>query len=156
MNSDLQTLASLFGVQQAAITDDAGRLLDCAGDAEPPTAAILVLAHATLSAASELGRRSGSGDCLEIVQQHDGGVIYLHGLPQRRALLVRCQNVDVIPAIRSACQNFAKPVTTRVRPVSAPTLGLTDALHAEPAWQDAESAAFEFPQTRGGGTTMTV
>ncbi|OYW71735.1 MAG: hypothetical protein B7Z37_26905 [Verrucomicrobia bacterium 12-59-8] len=130
----LTALATLPDVIQVAIADDAGRLLDCAGDAEPPTAAILVLAHATLSAASELGRRSGSGDCLEIVQQHDGGVIYLHGLPQRRVLLVRCQNTDVIPALRAACQQLAKPVTTRVRPVSAPAFGLADALHAEPAW----------------------
>ncbi len=130
----LTALASLQSVVQVAIADDAGRLLDCAGDAEPPTAAILVLAHATLSAASELGRRSGSGDCLEIVQQHDGGVIYLHGLPQRRVLLVRCQNTDVIPAIRTACEGLAKPVTTRIRPVSTPSLDLSDALHAEPAW----------------------
>ena len=132
---ELTTLvSSLPAVLQAAITDDAGRLLDCAGDAEPPTAAILVLAHATLSAASELGRRSGSGDCLEIVQMHDAGVIYLHSLPQRRVLLVRCQNMDVIPAVRSACQDLAKPITTRIRPVSAPALDLSDALHAEPAW----------------------
>ncbi|MHB1080350.1 MAG: hypothetical protein ACYC67_13170 [Prosthecobacter sp.] len=131
---ELTALASIPEVIQIAIADDAGRLLDCAGYAEPPTAAILVLAHATLSAASELGRRSGSGDCLEIVQQHDGGVIYLHGLPQRRVLLVRCQNTDVIPAIRTACVGLAKPITTRVRPVSAPSLSLSDALHAEPAW----------------------
>lgn len=131
---DLVSLSSLPAVIQVAIADDAGRLLDCAGGAEPPTAAILVLAHATLSAASELGRRSGSGDCLEIVQQHDGGVIYLHGLPQRRVLLVRCQNTDVIPALRSACQEIAKPITTRVRPVASPSLNLADALHAEPAW----------------------
>jgi len=131
---ELNALASIPEVIQVAIADDAGRLLDCAGDAEPPTAAILVLAHATLSAASELGRRSGSGDFLEIVQQHDGGVIYLHGLPQRRVLLVRCQSTDAIPAIRSACQTLAKPITTRIRPVSLPALNLSDALHAEPAW----------------------
>jgi hypothetical protein len=131
---ELTLLASLPQVIQAAIADDAGRLLDCAGDAEPPTAAILVLAHATLSAASELGRRSGSGDCLEIIQQHDGGAIYLHGLPQRRVLLVRCQNTDVIPTLRSACQGLARPITTRVRPVAVPALDLVDALHAEPAW----------------------
>ncbi len=131
---ELNALASLPAVIQVAIADDAGHLLDCAGAAEPPTAAILVLAHATLSAASELGRRSGSGDCLEIIQQHDAGIIYLHGLPQRRVLLVRCQNTDVIPALRAACQNLAKPITTRIRPVSAPLLDLSAALHAEPAW----------------------
>lgn len=131
---NLTALASIPDVIQIAIADDAGRLLDCAGDAELPTAAILVLAHATLSAASELGRRSGSGDCLEIVQQHDGGVIYLHGLPQRRVLLVRCRNTSVIPALRTACQELAKPITTRIRPIAPPSLDLADALHAEPAW----------------------
>ena len=130
----LTALAALPEVTQVAIADDAGRLLDCAGHGEPPTAAILVLAHATLSAASELGRRSGSGDCLEIIQQHEGGVIYLHGLPQQRVLLVRCQSLAVIPALKSACMGLSKPITTRVRPVSAPTMGLADALHAEPAW----------------------
>ena len=131
---ELTALASIPDVIQVAVADDAGRLLDCAGDADPPTAAILVLAHATLSAASELGRRAGSGDCLEIVQQHDGGVIYLHGLPQRRVLLVRCQTTDVIPAIRTGCEGLARPITTRIRPVSSPSLNLSDALHAEPAW----------------------
>ncbi|WP_395740306.1 hypothetical protein [Prosthecobacter sp.] len=130
----LTALASLPEVIQAAIADDAGRLLDCAGHGEPPTAAILVLAHATLAAACELGRRSGSGDCLEIIQLHEAGVIYLHGLPQRRVLMVRCQSVAVIPELRIACQGLAKPITTRVRPMSAPTMGLADALHAEPAW----------------------
>ncbi|MDP1588484.1 MAG: hypothetical protein Q8M07_12110 [Prosthecobacter sp.] len=134
MNFDLQPLATLPGVCQVAITDDSGRLLDCAGDAEPPTAAILVLAHATLSAASELGRRSGSGDCLEVVQQHDGGVIYLLGLPHRRVLLVRCQNSDVIAAIRAASRRLAQSITTRVRPVAAPLPDISSALHAEPAW----------------------
>lgn len=131
---ELTALASIPDVIQVAVADDAGRLIDCAGDAEPPTAAILVLAQATLSAACELGRRSGSGDCLEIVQQHDGGVIYLHGLPQRRVLLVRCQNTGVIPAIRTACEGLAKPITTRIRPVSVPSFDLSDALHAEPVW----------------------
>lgn len=131
---ELSALASIPEVIQAAVADDAGRLLDCAGGAEPPTAAILVLAHATLSAASELGRRSGSGDCLEIVQQHDGGVIYLHGLPQRLVLLVRCRTTDAIPAIRAACAELARPITTRVRPVSVPSFDISDALHAEPAW----------------------
>lgn len=130
----LTAIAALPEVIQVAIADDAGSLLDCAGDAEPPTAAILVLAHATLSAASELGRRSGSGDCLEIIQQHDGGVIYLHGLPQRRVLLVRCHGSEVVPALRNACQSLAKPITTRIRPVALPALDMADALHAEPRW----------------------
>ncbi|MCB1276179.1 roadblock/LC7 domain-containing protein [Prosthecobacter sp.] len=131
---NLSQIKSIPGVLQAAIADDAGRLLDCIGDVEPPTAAVLVLAHATLSAAAELGRRSGSGDCLEIIQQHEGGAIYLHGMPQRRVLLVRCQNIDAIPFVRAASQNLAKPITTRIRPVSTPSHDLADALHAEPAW----------------------
>lgn len=131
---ELTSLAALPEVIQVAIADDAGRLLDCAGEAPPPTAAILVLAHATLSAASELGRRSGSGDCLEIIQQHDAGVIYLHGLPQRLVLIVRCHSAAVIPTLRAACQGLAKPVTTRIRPVTTVALDLAAALHAEPAW----------------------
>ena len=74
---ELSLLTSLPGVVQAALADDSGRLLDHTGEMEPPTAAILVLAHATLAAAAELGRRSGNGDCIEIVQQHEAGVIYL-------------------------------------------------------------------------------
>jgi hypothetical protein len=131
---ELTALAALPGVLQATIADDAGRLLECVGDAEPPSTAILVLAHATLSAASELGRRSGSGDCLEIIQQHDAGVIYLHGLPQRRMLLVRSESADVIPALRCACASLASPITTRIQPIAVPTRDLADALHAEPAW----------------------
>ena len=127
-------ISALPAVIQAAIADDAGRLLACAGDDEPPTAAILVLAHATLSAACELGRRSGSGDCLEIVQQHDGGVIYLHSLPQRRVLLVRCQSMAPIPALRSACNQLARPSTTRLHTTPVPALDLSDALHAKPKW----------------------
>lgn len=101
---DLESIAAIAGVRQVVIADDAGRLLDCAGWDEPPTAAILVLAHATLAAASELGRRSGSGDCLEVVQQHEGGCIYLHALPHRRVLLVRCHSEASIPAVRHVSQ----------------------------------------------------
>jgi hypothetical protein len=115
---ELTALAALPGVLQATIADDAGRLLECVGDAEPPSTAILVLAHATLSAASELGRRSGSGDCL----------------PQRRMLLVRSESADVIPALRCACASLASPITTRIQPIAVPTRDLADALHAEPAW----------------------
>ena len=69
----LTALASLPEIIQIAIADDAGRLLDCAGDAEPPTTAILVLAYATLSAASELGRRSGSGVAFSRLQSCSSG-----------------------------------------------------------------------------------
>jgi len=131
---ELKALSSLLGIHQAAIADDAGRLLDCAGEMEPPSAAVLVLAHATLAAASELGRRSGSGDCLEIIQQHEGGCIYLHSLPQHRVLLVHCQNADAIPAVRSACQHLSAPLETSRPPASTTSLDLASALHAEPAW----------------------
>ncbi len=137
MNLDLESISLLPGVHQAAVGDDAGRLLDCAGWEEPPSAAILVLAHATLAAAAELGRRSGTGDCLEIIQQHEGGCIYLHALPHRRVLLVRCQDSQPIVAVRSACQRFASS-TEEPRPVvhvSRPAVrDLASAFHAEPAW----------------------
>ncbi|MFN0080120.1 MAG: roadblock/LC7 domain-containing protein [Prosthecobacter sp.] len=134
MNLELTALASLPGIQQAVIADDAGRLLDCAGEMEAPSAAVLVLAHATLAAASELGRRSGSGDCLEIIQQHEGGCIYLHSLPQHRLLLIRCQNADAIPLVRSVCQHLATLLETARPPASTASLDLASALHAEPAW----------------------
>lgn len=131
---ELTALISLPEVIQVAIADEAGRLLSCAGDDPPPTTAVLVLAQATLSAASELGRRSGSGDCLEIIQQHDAGIIYLHSLSQRQILLVRCHSTAVIPTLRAACQGLATPVAPHLPPVTSPTLNLSDALHAEPAW----------------------
>jgi hypothetical protein len=133
MTFDLSALAALPGVIQTAVADDAGRLLGFDGDSEPPTAASLVLAQATLSAASELGRRSGSGDCHEIIQQHEGGCIYLHGLPQRRVLLVRCLNASAVPAVRTLCQNLAAPAETQQAPRPFVT-DMASALHAEPAW----------------------
>ena len=134
MNSELSVLASLPDVIQAALTDDSGRLLGYAGETEPPATAILDLAHATLAAASELGCRSGSGDCREIIQQHECGVIYLHSLSPQRVLLVRCQNTDAIPGVRSACQQFVTPLETARPPASTASLDLASALHAEPAW----------------------
>lgn len=146
---DLESIAMLPGVRQVVIGDDAGRLLDCAGWDDPPTAAILVLAHATLAAASELGRRSGSGDCLEVVQLHEGGGIYLHALPHRRVLLVRCQDEKSIPAVRGVCQALCATVHAQgdadaevevARPVAAmhaPSPRINDlaaAFHAEPMW----------------------
>lgn len=136
MSLPLESIAKLPGVHQAVIGDDAGRLLDCAGREEPPTAAILVLAHATLAAAAELGRRSGTGDCLEIIQQHEGGCIYLHALPQRRVLLVRCQDSYPLSALRLACRALStqvdeKPSFAVVRPA---VRDLASAFHAEPAW----------------------
>lgn len=134
LNFALPAFTALPGVFQAAIADDSGRLLDCAGRMEPPDTAILVLAHATLSAAAELGRRSGNGDCIEITQQHEGGVLYLRALPQRRVLLVQCQSADVVTAIRNECQRLMQLVAaTPAKPVNVP-LDLNSALHAEPTW----------------------
>lgn len=138
MSFDLESIATLPGVHQAVIGDDAGRLLDCAGWEEPPTAAILVLAHATLAAAAELGRRSGTGDCLEVIQQHEGGCIYLHSLPKRRVLLVRCQDNQCIPAVRVACHLLSTPLEAEKTPSWAapqPAVNsLAAAFHVEPAW----------------------
>lgn len=130
---ELSLLTSLPGVVQAALADDSGRLLDHTGEMEPPTAAILVLAHATLAAAAELGRRSGNGDCIEIVQQHEAGVIYLHSISHRRVLLVRCSQQDSIPAVRNACQRLAVPTDLVPKSTFVPQ-NIASALHAEPAW----------------------
>lgn len=132
---NLSAFLTVPGVLQACIADDAGRLLDCLGHIAPPDASILVLAHATLSAAAELGRRSGNGDCKEIIQQHETGVVYLHSLPQRRILLIRCQTVEALPAIRSLCLSPASPASPSPRNAPPPvTHDLASALHAEPAW----------------------
>lgn len=137
---DIEIITRLSGVKLAAIGDDAGRLLDHAGREEPPTAAILVLAHATLAAASELGRRSGSGDCLEVMQHHEGGCLYLHALPHRRVLLVRCQDEKSLPTVRSLCQGLcaqaAQVEIVRPRPVRASQRieDLASAFLAEPTW----------------------
>lgn len=142
---DLESLARLPGVKQAAIGDDAGRLLDCAGREDPPTVAILALAHATLAAASELGRRSGSGDCLEVLQQHEGGSLYLYALPHQRVLIVRCQDETSTPAVRSMCQGIAaqrhahagqEAAVKRPRPLAASACinDLSSAFLAEPTW----------------------
>lgn len=143
MSLDLSPISTLPGVLQAAVGDDAGRMLQCAGREEPPTTAVLVLAHATLSAAAELGRRSGSGDCLELTQQHEGGCIYLHGLPKARVLLVRCQDSRSIPAVRLACHRMlaqaqaapeVEPVVPTAPPSSIRFQDLSAAFHAEPSW----------------------
>lgn len=134
MNPELANIAALPGVLQIAIADDSGRLIDFAGECEPPTAAVLVLAHATLSAASELGRRSGSGDCLEVLQQHEGGCIFLHGLPQCRLVLVRCVHTDAVPAVRARCQRLIMAEEPVRHPPAQAFMDIADALHAEPEW----------------------
>lgn len=136
---DLGSIARLPGVKQAVVGDEAGRLLDCAGWEAPPTTPVLVLAHATLAAASELGRRSGSGDCLEVVQQHEGGCIYLHALPHRRVLLVRCQDEGSVSVLRGMCQGLSAQVHAHVEMprrvmASARIDDLSSAFLAEPAW----------------------
>lgn len=132
LNSELSTLAAFPGVQQTVIADDSGRLLACSGSLEPPATELLVLAHATLSAAAELGLRSGSGECHEIVQKHDSGIICLHRLPQQHLLLVRCQNESVLPVVRVFCQKWITPAP--VARITSVSLDLASALHAEPSW----------------------
>lgn len=133
-NVDISSLAAIPGLHQAAVADDFGRLITCVGKGDPPAAAILVLAHATLAAAGDLGGRAGCGDCVEIIQQHENGIIYLRGLPRRRLLLIRCQNADVIPALRVVMQHFqSASETAGIRPALC-VLDLSAALHADPAW----------------------
>jgi len=134
LNVDISPLAAIPGVHQAAVADDFGRLITCVGEGGAPSTAILVLAHATLAAAGDLGGRAGCGDCVEIIQRHENGIIYLRGLPQRLLLLIRCQSVDVIPALRVAMQSLLPASETAgVRPATR-VLDLSAALHADPAW----------------------
>lgn len=133
----LSPLLQIPGVQSAFITDDAGHLMAATGRDLPPPAGVLVLAHATISAASEFGRRSGAGDCVELVQHHEGGLVLLRGLPQRRALVVRCQPDAPMDQVRlqAAALAAASLDTPPVRRAPmASSLDLADALHAMPAW----------------------
>lgn len=132
----LSPLLQLPGVLSAFITDDAGHLITSAGESMPPSAGVLVLAHATLSAASEFGRRSGSGDCIELVQHHEGGLVLLRGLPHRHALIIRCQPGADMDAIRRhvAALQFQPPHQSPRPVMPASALNLGDALHAMPAW----------------------
>jgi len=131
---ELASLAAIPGVIQAAVADESGCVIACAGGSEPPSTVILVLAHATLSAANELGHRGGGGECADIIQQHANGVIYLRSLPERRLLLARCQSIEAIPALRAACQHLAGSDAAVEAKPAAPVLDLYSALHAEPAW----------------------
>ena len=129
---NLSALTAIPGVLQAAIADDSGRLLDFDGELDPPSAAVLVLGHATLAAAAELGRRSGAGDCIEIVQQHEGGCVYLHSLPLRRVLMVRCGDSSAISAVRNAIASISH--YDEPEPARCATFDVSYAMHAEPAW----------------------
>lgn len=131
----MTSLLTIPGVLSASITDDAGRLIASEGDMLVPTSAVLVLAHATITAASELGRRSGSGDCSELIQHHEGGIILVRGLPRRHALLVRCHpSVDITSLRRVAAQVHLPLAPLPARRTSVSSLDLGDALHAMPAW----------------------
>lgn len=129
---NLSALASIPGVLQASVADDSGHLLDSSGELDLPTAAVLVLAHATLAAAAELGRRSGAGDCTEIVQQHEGGCVYLHALPRSCVLMVRCRDNSSVAAVRAAAMKLAPMAETAPKTVG--TFDVSSAMHAEPAW----------------------
>lgn len=130
----LSSFITLQGVLQAAIADDSGRLLECSGAGEVPTTAVLVLANATLSAANELGSRSGDGHCVDVIQQHESGFIYLRRLPQHRLLMVRCLNDDSLSSIRSLGRQFTSTAAHSLHGASPVSLDLAAALHAEPSW----------------------
>ena len=113
-------------------------MLAAGGPLEPPGHAVLVLAQATLSAAGEAGRRGGAGDCVELLQQHDGGLIYLRSLPQGRVLFVRCENTTDIPSLSHQAAQMEYAQHAEAAP-QAPTpeavpLNLSDAFLAEPRW----------------------
>ncbi len=129
---NMSTLASIPGVLQACVADDSGRLLGTCGELDPPSAAVLVLGHATLAAAAELGRRSGAGDCTEIVQQHEGGCVYLYSLPRRCVLIVRCRQSSPVSAVRAAAVKLASMDQTA--PAQVGTFDVSSAMHAEPVW----------------------
>ncbi|MEZ5386428.1 MAG: hypothetical protein R3F13_13020 [Prosthecobacter sp.] len=129
---NLSAIASIPGVLQACVTDDGGHLLANCGELDPPSAAVLVLGHATLTAAAEMGRRFGAGDCIEIVQQHEGGCVYLHGLPRRCVLIVRCRDDSSISELRNAAMNLSP--TNEISVSTTGAFDVSSAMHAEPAW----------------------
>ena len=130
----MTSLLEIPGVQSACVADEVGHLIDCVGSSSPPVAAVLVLANATLSAAAELGRRSGSGDCIEIVQHHEGGMIYLRGLPDRQTMVVRCLPETDMAALSRAAVSVARPRRAPVGRPNVSSMDLGSALHAMPAW----------------------
>jgi hypothetical protein len=94
-----------------------------------------VLAQATLGAASELGRRSGSGDCVELVQQHEGGLILLRGLSNRRVLLLRClPGTDMAAVSRAAAALDTETPAVPKRAAFEADISLADAFLASPKW----------------------
>jgi hypothetical protein len=135
---DTASIAALPGVLQAAVADDAGRLLAHAGGASPPSTPMLVLAHATLSAAAELGRRAGAGTFFDMVQHHAAGCIYLRVLTPQQALMVCCENEEAVAAVRHALETVPSPDSARPDSLPPPpptaAFDLAAALHAEPAW----------------------
>ena len=127
-------LLQIPGVESACIADETGHLIESVGSAMPPSAAVLVLAHATMSAASELGRRSGVGDCLEITQHHEGGFIHLLGLAQRMTLLVRCLPGTDLRLVKQASASISPTPLAPLRRASVAAMDLGSALYAMPAW----------------------
>jgi hypothetical protein len=131
----LRHLLAMSGVQSACITDDAGRVVASEGGAAMP-ASVLVLALATLTAAGELGRRGGAGECIEVVQHHEAGLYLLRGMPRGHALIVACAPQVDLAALRHAAALVHLPLASAPaprRPVPQ-ALDLGDALHAMPAW----------------------
>jgi hypothetical protein len=132
----MQSLLAIPGVQSVCITDSTGGLQECAGPGQPPDPAITVLAQATFTAAAELGRRAGAGECLDLLQQHEDAVLYLRGLPWQRVLLVRCLPSVDPAALRHAAARIGTTTSAPGHPAPPPppVLDLGSALHAMPAW----------------------
>lgn len=131
----LRPFLTIPGVHSACITNDAGHIVASEGAAAMP-ASVFVLAHATLTAAGELGRRSGAGDCIELVQHHEAGLYLLRGMPRNHALIVACAPHVDLNALRHATAEVHLPLAPAPaqRRVAPQAFDLGDALHAMPAW----------------------
>lgn len=131
----LRPFLTIPGVHSACITNDAGHIVASEGGAAMP-ASVFVLAHATLTAAGELGRRSGAGDCIELVQHHEAGLYLLRGMPRNHALIVACAPPVDLNALRHAAVEVHLPLAPAPaqRRAASQAFDLGDALHAMPAW----------------------
>lgn len=131
----LRPFLTIPGVHSACITNDAGHIVASEGGAAMP-ASVFVLAHATLTAAGELGRRSGAGDCIELVQHHEAGLYLLRGMPRSHALIVACAPHVDLNALRHAAAEVHLPLAPAPaqRRAAPQAFDLGDALHAMPAW----------------------
>lgn len=103
------SFTSIPGVVTACVADAGGTILHLEG--QQPTQAVLVLAQASYSAAGESGRRGRVGDCVEMLQRHEGGLIYQRGLPAGRLLWVLCEMHTDISALSHLAGQLEKQLT---------------------------------------------